>query len=123
MARRGGGRGKGQAGGRPRTANTGAKPATARQLPPSGAEGGIAVPRSPEPDASGPVPHGGGRTRVMAHLTSWPRPALYTAGALALAAALGWGVAIERNARVTAERQAVAASAARPLPRAAGRNS
>ena len=49
----------------------------------------------------------------MAQLMTWPRPALYTAGALALAAVLGWGVAIERNARVTAERQAVAATDAR----------
>ena len=58
----------------------------------------------------------------MAQLTTWPRPALYTAGALALAAALGWGVAIERNARVTAERQAVVAAdtRARALEQRAG---
>jgi hypothetical protein len=46
----------------------------------------------------------------MAQLTTWPRPALYTIGALSLAAAVGSGVVIERNARVTAERQALAAT-------------
>ena len=114
MARRGGGRGKGQAGGRPRTANPGSKPT--RPPAPGGTASGTAVPRSPEPDAAGPVLRGGGgsgRTGTMAQLTTWPRPALYTVGALSLAAALGWGVAIERNARVTAERQAVAATDAR----------
>ena len=70
---------------------------------PGGTASGIAVPRSPEPDAAGPVSHGDGspgRTATMSPLTTWPRPALYTAGALALAAALGWGVAIDRKSVV-----------------------
>ena len=46
----------------------------------------------------------------MTSISTWPRPALYTLGGVALAAVLGWGVAIERGGKASSRADGLAAA-------------